>query len=175
MTVADLFETDRTDPPRTAGERDTLTTFLDYYRDTLATKCHGLDAEQLSRRAVEPSSLTLLGVVRHMGEVERGWFRGFAGEQTHARYYSSTNPDGDFDDVRADDEQVHDAYRYWQDECTHAREVTAAHALDDTFTHPRSGDEISLRWVLVHMIEEYARHCGHADFLRERVDGATGD
>lgn len=172
MTFADI---DRPEPATTADERTTLTEFLDYYRATLAVKCAGLTPEQLAQRAVEPSKLSLLGLVRHMGEVEQGWFRSFAGEQIDRPYSSSTNPDGDFDDAVAEQECVDEALAFWQAEIAHAREITAVHDLERTYLHPRHGEEFSLRWVLVHMIEEYARHCGHADFLRERIDGATGD
>ena len=166
--------TDRTDPPGDLDERATLTSFLEYYRATLAQKCDGLDAAQLAQRNVEPSPLSLLGLIRHMAEVERNWARNFAGEQTTGRYYSKDDPDGDFTNVAADADQVADAYAYWEAEMAHAREVYDAHALDDAFTG-RSGRVLSLRWILVHLIEEYARHCGHADFLRERIDGKTGD
>jgi uncharacterized damage-inducible protein DinB len=166
---------DRPDPPLTAAERETLNGFLDYYRATLAVKCDALTPEQLAERTVPPSSLSLLGLVRHMAEVERGWFRGFAGETSHARYYSKEDPDGDFDNAEADRAQVEDAFTFWQQEIERAREIVAGADLDDCFTHPRDGQTFSLRWVLVHMIEEYARHAGHADFLRERIDGATGD
>jgi uncharacterized damage-inducible protein DinB len=172
MSFADIA---RTEPASTADERTTLTEFLDYYRATLAVKCAGLTPEQLAQRAVEPSSLSLLGLVRHMGEVEQGWFRSFAGEQITRPYSSSANRDGDFDDAVAEPDCVDDAFAFWQSEVEHAREITAAHALERTYTHPRHGTEFSLRWILVHMIEEYARHCGHADLLRERIDGATGD
>jgi uncharacterized damage-inducible protein DinB len=163
----------RRGPDLTAAERPTLTGFLDYYRDTLATKCAGLPADQLAERAVPPSALSLLGLVRHMAEVECGWFRRFNGEDVVHRYSTDDNPDGDLFDAAADPAQVDDAYRYWQDEIAHAREVVSAHALDDTFT--RRDKVFSLRWILVHMVEEYARHCGHADLLRERIDGSTGD
>jgi uncharacterized damage-inducible protein DinB len=169
------FWTERPRTPTTADERETLTAFLDWYRTTLSRKCAGLTAEQLAQRNVEPSTLSLLGLVRHMGDVERGWFRAFNGEDAHDRYTSKDDPDGDFDNAAADEEQVRDALDYWCAEIEHAREVAAAHELTDTFRHPRSGNPISLRWILVHMIEEYARHCGHADFLRERIDGETGD
>jgi uncharacterized damage-inducible protein DinB len=165
----------RIEPPTVADERTTLTAFLDWYRGTLATKCADLDAGQLATRSAEPSSLSLLGLVRHMAEVERSWFRGFAGEPTQGRYFTKEDPDGDFDNVAAEDAMVTDAMSYWEQEMAHAREVVAAHDLDDTFTSTRSQREFSLRWVLVHMIEEYARHCGHADLIRERIDGATGD
>jgi uncharacterized damage-inducible protein DinB len=164
---------DRREPDLTADERSMLTGFLDYYRDTLATKCAGLSADQLARRAVPPSPLSLLGLVRHMAEVEAGWFRRFNGEEITHRYYADDNPDGEFLDAAPDPQQVEEGHRYWQDEIAHAREVVSGHSLEDTFT--RRGARFSLRWVLVHMIEEYARHCGHADFLRERIDGVIGD
>ncbi len=169
--------TERPHTPKTADERETLAGFLDHFRATLAMKCDGLSPEQLAERAVPPSSLSLLGLVRHMGEVERGWFRGFAREQTSPRYYSEQNPDGDFDDARGDDAMVRDAFDYWQQEIEHAREVAAAGDLDATLERHRDGTShtMSLRWILVHMIEEYARHNGHADFLRERIDGVVGD
>ena len=171
MTFADI---PRAEPSHSADERTTLAEFLDYYRATLAAKCAGLSAEQLAERAVPPSSLSLLGLVRHMGEVEQGWFRSFAGEPLNRRYCSKDNPDGDFDDVSADDECVRDAFGYWQGEIAHARKIVAGRGLDETFGRPNR-PATSLRWILVHMIEEYARHCGHADFLRECLDGATGD
>jgi uncharacterized damage-inducible protein DinB len=166
---------DRPRPPLVADERSTLNGFLDYYRATLAVKCEGLTHEQLAARTVEPSPLSLLGLVRHMADVERGWFRGFNGEDTHPRYYSSEDPDGDFDNVSGEPGQVEEAFACWQAEIEHAREVVAAADLDATYVRRRDDRTFSLRWVLVHMIEEYARHAGHADFLRERIDGAVGD
>jgi uncharacterized damage-inducible protein DinB len=165
---------ERIDPPLVAQERGMLDAWLDYHRATLAVKCEGLTDDQLRARAVPPSSLSLLGLVRHMGEVERSWFRRVLDDE-HAppRYYSDENPDGDFDDVAG--AGVAEAFGYWRDECAHARErVAAAPSLDVTGTG-RSGDRYSLRWIMVHMIEEYARHNGHADLLRERIDGAVGD
>jgi len=166
--------TERAYPPGTVDERAMLSGYLDYFRATLAFKCEGLDAAQLADRNCDPSPLSLLGLVRHMAEVERNWARNFDGERTQARYYTDDDPDGDFTNVAADPDQVADAFEFWQDEIAHAREVYDAHSLDDTFTTHR-GSVRSLRWVLVHLIEEYARHCGHADFLRERIDGAVGD
>jgi uncharacterized damage-inducible protein DinB len=165
---------ERIDPPLVAQEREMLDAWLDFHRATLAVKCEGLTDDQLRARAVPPSSLSLLGLVRHMGEVERSWFRRvLGGEQAPPRYYSDENPDGDFDDVAG--AGVAEAFGYWRDECAHARErVAAAPSLDVTGTG-RSGDRYSLRWIMVHMIEEYARHNGHADLLRERIDGAVGD
>jgi uncharacterized damage-inducible protein DinB len=166
---------DRQNPPLIGDERSTLNGFLDYYRATLAVKCDGLTPEQLAARTVEPSSVSLLGLVRHMAEVERGWFRGFNGEDSHPRYYSKDDPDGDFDNVAGEQAQVDDAFAFWQAEIEHAREIVAAAHLDATYVRARENRTFSLRWILVHMIEEYARHAGHADFLRERIDGAVGD
>jgi hypothetical protein len=165
---------ERIDPPLVVQEREMLDAWLDYHRATLAVKCEGLTDDQLRARAVPPSSLSLLGLVRHMGEVERSWFRRvLGGEHAPPRYYSDENPDGDFDDVAG--AGVAEAFGYWRDECAHARErVAAAPSLDVTGTG-RRGETYSLRWIMVHMIEEYARHNGHADLLRERIDGTVGD
>ncbi len=148
--------------------------WLDYHRQTLLSKCAGLTEEQLKLRAVEPSSLSLLGLVRHMAEVERSWFRRrFAGEQIGFLYFSEENPDADFDDLDTADAEADLAT--FGSEVERARTVAAPHALDENFVHPRRQAEMSLRWVYVHMIEEYARHNGHADLIRERIDGVTGD
>ena len=152
-----------------------LEAWLDYHRVTLDQKCEGLAAPQLRERAVPPSTLSLLGLVRHMAEVERNWFRRvFAGEDAPPLYYSEQDPDGDFD--RVDDADPHEGFTTWRAECEHGRAVTAAAAsLDQVGKRERRGEEVSLRWILVHMIEEYARHNGHADLMRQRIDGATGD
>ncbi len=151
-----------------------LDAWLDYHRETLAWKCSGLSDAQLRERSAPPSTLSLLGLVRHMADVERGWFRRTLGGEAVPRIYSSDdNPDGDFDDV--DGADTAEAFETWRRECEAARQAaSAAESLDVTGTS-RHGHEISLRWILVHMIEEYARHNGHADLLRERIDGATGD
>jgi len=163
----------RDQAPLEADERPMLEGWLTYQRQTLLHKCAGLTAEQLKQRSVEPSSLSLLGLVRHMAEVERFWFRqSLAGADIAPIYYSETNPDGDFDDVAdADAGADFEVYRI---EAALADEAARSRSLDDTFWS-RRGRDISLRWVYLHMIEEYARHNGHADFLRERIDGATGD
>jgi uncharacterized damage-inducible protein DinB len=159
--------------PREAGERETLDAWLEFHRATLIMKCDGLSPEQLRERSVPPSSMSLLGLVRHMAEVERGWFlRGVAGEKAPPRYFSDENPDGDFDDV--DTADVDEAFATWRADVDRARAaVAAAPSLDQVVD--RGGDRFSLRWVMTHMIEEYARHNGHADLLRERIDGAVGD
>jgi hypothetical protein len=165
---------ERTDPPYEADERTTLLAFLDFQRDTLAWKCDGLNHEQLRTRAVPPSTLSLLGLVRHMSDVERGWFRGcLGGEDVQPRYWSDDDPDGDFDNV--DTADVEETFAIWRAECARSREIVAATPSFDVTGTRGNGDKVSLRWIIAHMIEEYARHNGHADFLRERLDGATGE
>lgn len=164
---------ERVDPPLVSPERASLDAWLDYHRATLLTKCAGLDAEQLARRAVPPSSLSLLGLVRHLAEVERYWFREvLEGQDLPVLFCSPEHPDGDFDLVDA----AHAAQDVaaFHAEVAAAREAAARHGLDDTGDAGRRGP-VDLRWIYVHMIEEYARHNGHADLLRECVDGVTGD
>jgi uncharacterized damage-inducible protein DinB len=176
---ADMFvepERDpRADAPLRGDERDTLLGFLRWQRETLELKCSGLDPADLARRAVEPSTLSLLGLVRHMAEVERGWFRRvMAGQDAPRRYSSATDPDADFDGATPDPEVVAEAWEAWREEVAFAdRFVAGAADLDVTGNESYRG-AISLRWVLVHMVEEYARHNGHADLLRQRIDGAVG-
>jgi uncharacterized damage-inducible protein DinB len=167
----------RADPPVQADERATLVGFLRWQRDTLELKCTGLDPADLARRSVEPSTMSLLGLVRHMAEVERGWFRRkLAGQDAPPHFYSRKNPDGDFDGASPDPEVVAQAWRAWKDEVAFAeRFVAEAPGLDVTAKVPDPWHgAISLRWVLVHLVEEYARHNGHADLLRQRIDGAVG-
>lgn len=165
---------DRRRAPRAADERTMLEAWLEYHRATLAMKCDGLSADQLRSRAVPPSTLSLLGLVRHMADVERSWFgRVLAKEDVTPLYYSDDDPDGDFDNV--DTADVDEAFATWHEECELARTRLAAAPSLDVTGFRRNGDEVTLRWILVHMIEEYARHNGHADLLRERLDGATGE
>ncbi len=152
--------------------RDMLEAWLDFHRETLRWKVDGLDAEQIKERSVPPSSMSLLGLVRHMADVERNWFcRVLAGEDKPGIFWSDEYPDGEFDQV--DDAVVADDVATWQSEIEAARAHAAGRSLDDTGL--RRGQPCSLRWIYLHMIEEYARHNGHADLLRERIDGATGD
>ena len=165
----------RTDPPFLGDERATLTGFLRWHRETLEVKCAGLDATALARRAVEPSDLSLLGLVRHLADVERGWFREvLAGEDAPSHFSSEADRDGDFHGAAADPALVTEAWAAWREEVAFAEQVVAARDLDATGHDPRYGP-VSVRWVLAHMIEEYARHNGHADLLRERIDGVTGE
>ena len=166
----------RVDEPYAGDERTMLDGWLDWHRQTLLLKCAGLTAEQLKTASAAPSNLTLLGLVRHMAEVERTWFRQcFAGQDLDRIYCTEPRPDGDFDGV-ADADAAAD-FATFATETDLAREATAGHDLDETFVrrrHDGGQDVISLRWVYVHMIEEYARHNGHADLIRERIDGVTG-
>jgi hypothetical protein len=162
----------RPDPPTEAGEKETLVAFLDFQRATLRWKCDGLTPEQLGTAAVEPSGLTLHGLIRHLTEVEVGWFVGtFTAEPVVYAYSSAEKPDADWteldpaayaDDLRRYDEAVH-------------RARAAIADLEPGDVGEDEGTRFTLRWVLAHMIEEYARHNGHADLLRERLDGATGE
>src|SRR5580704_5309319 len=157
--------------PRTGDERSTLLAFLAWQRATLARKCADLEPDQLRRRSVEPSTMSLLGLVRHMADVERGWFRRtLAGEDVADRYSSADDRDGDFDNV--DTADPGEAFAAWREEREQADEIISRRALDAT-GRQRTGREVSMRWILNHMIEEYSRHNGHADLLRERIDGAT--
>jgi len=161
-----------TDISRNADERTTLLEFLEWQRATLARKCEGLTPDQLRRRSVPPATLSLLGLVRHLADVERGWFRRtLAGENAPEGFASEADPDGDFNNV--DTADVEEAFAAWRDECERARRIVATRTLDDS-GRQRSGKLVSLRWILIHMVEEYSRHNGHADLLRQRIDGATG-
>ncbi|MEV6635488.1 DinB family protein [Actinoplanes sp. NPDC051470] len=164
---------DRQSEPMTGDERAMLEGWLDWHRQTLLGKCAGLTADQLKQAAVEPSNLTLLGLVRHMAEVERSWFRTRAAGQDVSRLFGTeTNPDGEFDDVG--DADAESDFATFQAEVDLARQAAAGLPLEHEFATSRA-PAISLRWVYLHMIEEYARHNGHADLLRERIDGVTGD
>lgn len=165
--------TERVSPPVRSGERETLRAYLDFHRATLAMKTDGLDDEQLRRRSMPPSTLSLLGLVRHMAEVERTWFRRVINGEDIPLVWSA---DGDFqaayDASRATRSE---AFAAWQFEVDHARRIEReAASLDVTGYQPRWGEHVSLRLVMLHLIHEYARHNGHADFLREGIDGTTG-
>jgi uncharacterized damage-inducible protein DinB len=168
---------DRPEPPLTGDERASLTGFLDYQRATFEWKCSGLDAEQLARRAMPPSTMSLLGLIRHLAEVEWSWFDRFTldGWRRDPRFFTLDQPDLDFEGAVADPAVAAEAQDAWREAVEESRAVTARFELDTTFMHARWGESISLRWVLTHMIEEYARHNGHADLLREAIDGATGE
>jgi Protein of unknown function (DUF664) len=167
------MDSERVAPPFEADERATLTGFLDFQRATLAVKCEGLTHDQLRQHAVPPSQLSLLGLVRHMAEVERNWFRPVLEGEPMALYFGSgTDWEAAFREVATAD--VAEAFAIWRAECEHSRELVAAAPSLDVRGFRFRG-YVSLRWVITHLIEEYARHNGHADLLRERLDGSTGE
>ena len=186
---ADMFTADgrpSDDDPRETGptlgdERTTLVEALRCQRLTLELKCSGLDAEALARRSVEPSTLSLLGLVRHLAEVERATFRVMmAGQDVPRLFCSEFDRDGDFDGAVPEPQVVAEAWDAWRAEVDFAtRFVAEAPSLDITGSdhlnqHGSGGGLMSLREVLIGTIEEYARHMGHVDLLRERIDGRLG-
>jgi uncharacterized damage-inducible protein DinB len=177
----DMFVRPEEDPRKqdlSVGERDTLTGYLHAYRQTLELKCAGLDAAGMAARSVPPSDLSLLGLVRHLADVERHWFRiVMAGEDVPNTYRTADDRDAAFTGAVADPAVVADAWENWRAEVTFAEQfVDSAPDLEMTRPLARGGhvEHISLREVLVHLIEEYARHCGHADLIRECIDGRVG-
>ena len=167
----------RPEGPNIAPERVAMETLLDHHRATLLWKCGGLTGEQLAARTVPTSTMSLLGLVRHMSDVERSWFRRrIAGEATAPLYWSDASPDGDFDDL--DPAGAEADFATYAAEVEAARAVLAARDYDDTFVARHSDgteETIDIRTLVLHMIEEYARHNGHADLLREAIDGRTGE
>lgn len=160
------------DEPFLGDERPMLELWLDRHRATFLRKCAGLTGEQLAMASTPPSNLTLLGLIRHLTDVERMWFRvRVAGQDLTTRYSEPGSQDGAFEDL--DPAHAEAEYAALLAEMTEARAAAAGRDLDDTFIHVRWG-EMSVRWVYIHMIEEYAQHNGHADLIRERVDGSTG-
>lgn len=172
-------DVERDPSPRLVDERACLQGWLDFQRQTLLFKCAGLTHEQLAQRSIPPSRLSLLGLVRHMAEVEAWWFRSMLrGEHAHGFYGPDGNEQGDFEDL--DSVPAEEVFARYAEECRLADAAAADLALEDTFENPYWGrgaavQHLDLRWVYLHMIEEYARHNGHADLLRELIDGRTGD
>jgi uncharacterized damage-inducible protein DinB len=165
-------EVTRVDDPFVRGERPLLEDWLEWHRATLLYKCAGLTGEQLVQQAVPPSDLSLLGLVRHMVDVERSWFRRrFRGEDLPRVYPRDDTRDAAWREATVDGAEAD--FTRLKEECELARQAVAGVSLDDEFTLPGEG-QLSLRWIYVHMIEEYARHNGHADLLRQCIDGATG-
>jgi uncharacterized damage-inducible protein DinB len=161
--------------PRLADERTTLLEYLRFHRLTLEMKCAGLGPEDLAKRSVEPSNLSLLGLVRHMADVERTWFRQRLAGLDAPRYFRTDDDrDADFNGAVGDPAVVEEAFRLWREECAFTDKFIAEAPDLDVQAHDREGNPVSLREVLVHMVEEYARHNGHADLIRERIDGRTG-
>lgn len=160
-------------PPFSADERHMLTSFLDRQRELLLRKVGGLPPEGLTQAPVPPSTISLLALLKHAAAAERYWFRiTFAGEDIDPPW-TNDDPDADWR-IESGDTPVslHAAYL---DEVDHARKIVAEASLDDVAANPSRGRPVTLRWILVHMIEEVARHVGHADLIRERLDGTTGD
>jgi uncharacterized damage-inducible protein DinB len=163
-------------PPIVADEREMLVSWLEFHRLLLLKKCAGLTAGQLKERSSPPSSLSLLGLVRHMSDVERGWFRQlFNAEGVPDLYFTEADHDADFNNITEADAQQD--FEIFAAECEAARQIIAAAPSFDALAKKKSqkGNIISLRWIMTHMIEEYARHNGHADLIRERIDGVVGD
>ena len=160
-----------TDGPMTGDDRAMLEAYLAYQRSKLLSRCAGLTGDQLARATVPPSNLTLLGLIRHMAKVERIWFRErIGGEQLPPMYDPAQGKDADFTDL--DPELAAEDYARLLTESRLAVEAVAGRSFDDTIRH---GDDVmSIRMVHVHMIGEYAQHNGHADLIRERLDGETG-
>ncbi|MGA4841312.1 DinB family protein [Streptomyces sp. G45] len=164
---------ERVGPPLRGGERETLRAFLDYHRATLAMKCAGLGDEELRRRSMPPSTLSLLGLVRHMAEVERTWFRRVFQDHEVPLVWSDTVDFQAAYDASASTRA--EAFAAWEAEVENSRRVEReAASLELVGYQPRWGTEVSLRMVMVHVLLEYGRHNGHADFLREGVDGTVG-
>jgi Protein of unknown function (DUF664) len=171
-TAPEITRVDRPLVETTGDERTLADAWLDFHRQTLLMKCGGLSAGQLKLRVIERSELTLLGLVRHMAEVERDWFRTrFAGAEPGYLYCSDDDLQAEFDVDGADAES--DLAIYTR-EIETVRQTTLGHSLDEIFLDPRRKTEMSLRFVYAVMIQEYARHNGHADLLRESIDGRTG-
>jgi uncharacterized damage-inducible protein DinB len=170
----DPDEDPRAFDPDPVGEKDTLWFYLRRYRQTIELKCAGLDAEQLARRSVPPSTLSLLGLVRHLARVEHRWFRNvLQGLDEPRPYWSADDEDVDFDGAVADEAVVADAWATWRSRVAAADAwLAGVDGLDRMVTH--NGGTHAVRDILVHLVEEYARHAGHADLLRECIDGRTG-
>ena len=169
---------DRSDPPSTTDERTMLIDFLDFYRSTLLAKCAGLDADELCTRSVPPSTMSLAGMLRHMAEVERYWFEQVWLGADVPSIYCGPNGDTDDDWDEAVPATVTADIETYVIEVGRARGILAEVTnLSTTVTRLRRGanHELSMRWIVIHMIEEYARHCGHADLLRQCIDGTTGE
>jgi len=169
--VEDLADPRRSEPGYVADERSMLEAWLEFHRTTLELKCEALTPPARKARPVATSKLSLHGLVRHMAEVERNWFqRALLGHDEIEDLYPG--PDEDPELVPLDDADWDDDLAAWRGECAASRAAAGAHQLDDVGT--RDGKPCSLRWIYVHMIEEYARHNGHADLIREMVDGSVG-
>ncbi|MEV7320453.1 DinB family protein [Streptomyces sp. NPDC093970] len=168
-----MITDERTGPPAFGSEREMLRAFLDYHRATLAMKCEGLTDEELRQRSMPPSTLSLLGLVRHMAEVERAWFRRVFEDREAPMVWSDEIDFQAAYDASASTRQ--EAFTAWEAEVAVSRRIEReAGSLDRAGYQPRWEEEVSLRMVMIHVLLEYGRHNGHADFLREGVDGTVG-
>jgi uncharacterized damage-inducible protein DinB len=156
--------------PVAGGEKEVLAGFLDHYRATMLAICGGLSEEDL-RRSLVPSGTTLLGIVKHLAYVERGWFQEHVANEPFDYPFDDDDPDGDFH--VGDDETSEDVFELYRAACERSREALAAASLDDPILNPKRSRDFNVRWVVVHMIEETARHVGQADIIREQLDGRT--
>jgi uncharacterized damage-inducible protein DinB len=177
--MPDMWTTPENDPrsyTSQAGEKATYQDYLANYRLTIEMKCEGLDPEQLARRSVPPSTMSLLGLIRHLARVENHWFQRVLQQRPDLpRLYRDDNRDWDFDGAVAEPAVVEDAFATWKREIDTADAWLAAFPEDDLGAEvPHHDGSVAVRDVLVHLIEEYARHAGHADLLRECIDGRTG-
>jgi len=164
----------RVEPVDYGPERTSLEGYLDYYRATLLLKCAGLSFDELKRRSVAPSTLSLLGLLRHMTRVEQTWFDvRFSGNDVARHYSDPQDPDAVFNDL--DGSSLEEVYDLYLATCERSRRLCEGHDLDERVARIERGADVDLRCIFVHMIEEYARHCGHADLLRECIDASTGD
>ena len=170
--VSDIEDPRRVEPAYGLGDRAMLEGWLEFHRMTLLLKCEGLDDASRKRRPVPTSKLSLHGLVRHMSEVERGWFHRVLLREPSTPYIYCENRYDDAELFPLDEADWQADLAIWQAECEVSRRAAAAHSLTDTGV--RNGEPVSLRWIYTHMIEEYARHNGHADLIRELVDGAVG-
>ncbi|WP_433282506.1 DinB family protein [Micromonospora sp. CA-244673] len=160
--------------PATVDERTLLETFLDFQRDALVRKCAGLTDAQLRLRPVPSSGLSLIGLVRHLATVERWYFQAVLADAFPGDLFDLTDdPDAPFTDVAGTTGA--ETFALWRAEVATSRQLTAERPLDAVGRHPGTGSTLSLRWILAHMTDEYARHLGHADILREAIDGRTGE
>jgi uncharacterized damage-inducible protein DinB len=172
--------TERPEPPPQPDERTALESFLDYFRATLRWKADGLTDEQARTASVPPSIMNIAGLLRHMAEVERHWFQMYLrGDAENRLFWDGGQGDPDFE--VPDDVTLAECLAVYDREVAMSREIATGYALDDlaALNDLDRGFGVdwqpNLRWIMVHMIEEYARHAGHADLIRERIDGVTGD
>jgi len=181
MSDPQLDDAGRPEPPAAGSETEMLVAFLDFHRATFAWKCAGLDSDSLSRTTSE-SAMTLGGMMKHLAIVEDGWFtESLLGQPLPAPWSDvDWDADRDWEWHTAGDDSPAELLSIWQSSIDRSRAAVARALAVDGMDTParrpfRNGDTPSLRWIFLHMIEEYARHNGHADLLREAIDGKTGE